>query len=131
MPRDWKVCLAVLCSIAVAAVLMSIEEKPAQARTKYLKPFLANYKNIEKEAKKAKCNVCHYGKKRKNCNDYGEAMKKNFAKNKRKKNEKNAEIIKKVLKKTEKIKSSVKGKTFGDLIKDGKLPGKAPKQKKE
>ncbi len=112
----------------MAVVLMNLHEKRVQARSKYLKQFVLSYKNLEKQAKKAKCNVCHYGKKKKNRNDYGETLRKIFAKNKKKKNEKDAKIIKEVLKKAAKKKSSVKGKTFGDLIKEGKLPGTAPKK---
>ncbi|MCH7988036.1 MAG: hypothetical protein IID46_02675 [Planctomycetes bacterium] len=128
MLKSWKVRAAILCSFALIVVLMNLGENRVQARTQYLKQFIASNKNLEKQAKKTKCNVCHYGKKRKDRNDYGKALAKEFAKNKKKKNEKDVEKIKEVFKKAAKKKSSVKGKTFGDLIKDGKLPGTAPKK---
>lgn len=128
MLKSWKVRAAILCSFALAVVLMNLGEDRVQARPLYLKQFIVSNKNLEKQAKKAKCNVCHYGKKKKNRNDFGQALAKEFAKNKKKKNEKDVKIIKEVFKKAAKKKSSVKGKTFGDLIKDGKLPGTAPKE---
>ena len=128
MLKNWKVSAAVLCSFALVVVLMNRGENRAQARPLYLKHFITNHKNLTKQAKKTKCNVCHYGKKKKNHNDYGKALKKEFAKNKKKKNVKDVKIIKAVMKKVAKKKSSVKGKTFGDLIKAGKLPGTAPKK---
>ena len=119
MLRSWKVRTAILSSFALALVLMNLGEKRVQARPLYLKQFIAANKKLEKQAKKVKCNVCHYGKKKKDRNDYGLALSKIFAKNKKKKNEKDKEIINEVLKKVLKKKSSVKDKTFGDLIKDG------------
>jgi hypothetical protein len=131
MLKSWKVQTAILCSFALAVVLANLGENRVQARPQYLKQFIAGNKKLEKEAKKVKCNVCHYGKKKKNRNDYGQAMAKLFAKNKKKKNEKDVKLIKEVLKKVAKKKSSEKGKTFGDLIKEGKLPGTAPKKEEE
>ena len=131
MLKSWKVSAAVLCSFALAVVLMNLGESRVQARPLYLKHFILSNKNLEKQAKKTKCNVCHYGKKKKNRNDYGQALAKEFAKNKKKKNEKDVKIIKEVFKKAAKKKSSVKGKTFGALIKEGKLPGTAPKKDKK
>ena len=128
MLKSWKVRTAILCSFTLVVVLMNLGENRAQARPLYLKQFIAGNKKLEKQAKKLKCNVCHYGKKKKNRNDYGTALAKEFAKNKKKKNEKDVAIIKEVFKKVLKKKSKVKGKTFGDLIKDGKLPGTAPKK---
>jgi len=128
MLKSWKVRIAILCSFALIVVLMNLGENRAQARLQYWKQFIASNKNLEKQAKKTKCNVCHYGKSKKKRNDYGQALAKEFAKNKKKKNEKDVEKIKAVFKKVAKKKSSVKGKTFGDLIKEGKLPGTAPKK---
>ena len=93
------------------------------ARPDYLKEFKANYPKLAEQAETTKCNICHYGDKKTNRNDYGKAFAKNFGDMK---NVKDAEKIKEVLKKTEKEKSSVEGKTFGDLLEDGKLPGKNP-----
>jgi hypothetical protein len=105
-------------TVAVAMILASQDQ--AEARPKYLKGFATSYKSVAPLAKKAKCGVCHYGKSKKNRNDYGKAMMKNV-----KKNEKGAEAITAAIKKTEAAKNA-KGVTFGSLIKAGKLPGTAP-----
>ena len=131
MLKSWKVRTAILCSFALVVVLMNLGENRVQARPLYQKQFPLVYKNLKKQAKKAKCNICHYGKKKKDRNDYGTALAKEFAKGKKKKNEKDVKRIKEVFKKVLKQKSKVKGKTFGDLIKDGKLPGTAPKEEKK
>lgn len=114
---------AILCGFALALVAMSADSNRAEARSGYLKGFKGLYKNLEKQVGEKKCNVCHFGKKKKNRNDYGKALSKIV-----KKNEKDKKKIKEALKKVEKEKSSVKDKTFGDLIKDGKLPGTDPKK---
>ena len=83
------------------------------------------------DAQKSKCSVCHYGKTKKNRNDYSKALsmflKKADYKTKRVKLE--PDLVDKELteafEKVEKMKS-VGGETFGALIKAGKLPGTAP-----
>ena len=79
--------------------------------------------------KEAKCNVCHYGKSKKNRNDFGQALNKHMNEEtyKSMKSDKEAlgkkveEVLKTVLK--EKSKS---GKTFGELIDSGSLPAENP-----
>eukprot|EP00913_Durusdinium_trenchii_P008943 g8409.t1 len=95
------------------------DELMRKARPKYFSAFAKKYPNVS-EAKKTKCNVCHFGKKKKNRNDYGKALMKNISKN-----EKDAAKITAALEKTESAKNA-KGETFGSLLKAGKLPGTAP-----
>lgn len=127
-----KVGILTLCGV-VAAMLVGLAGT-ADARPNYKKAHDAKYKDspIAEALAEAKCNVCHYGKKKADRNDYGEALVKiglteeNF---KAKKDQKEAfekeieEALEKVLK--EKSKS---GETFGDLIKAGKLPGTSPEE---
>ncbi|GAB4142096.1 MAG: hypothetical protein Tsb009_12190 [Planctomycetaceae bacterium] len=107
--------------IALAGFMLINSQDEAQARPKYLKGFTSKYSNVADQAKKAKCGVCHFGRSKKNRNDYGKALMKNI-----KKNEKDAKAIDTALGKTEAAKNA-KGVTFGSLIKAGKLPGTNPK----
>jgi hypothetical protein len=110
------------CCLMTAGLFLSISANQAEARPNYFKKaFLKVYTN-HAEAKKAKCNTCHFGKKKKNMNDYGVAIKKALGKKK----VKDVDVIKAALKKVEPEKSKIDGKTFGELLKDGKLPGTAP-----
>ena len=111
--------------MAVAGVVFMSNLKSVEARPKYFTVFKKQYPKVT-EAKKVKCSVCHFGKKKKNRNDYGKTLEKLVGK----KNQKNNKKIKDAFKKAESVKSSTEGKTFGDLLKDGKLPGKAPKSDK-
>ena len=127
-----KVGLLTLCGL-VAAMLVGFAGT-ADARPDYKKVHDAKYKgsDIEEGLKEAKCNACHYGKKKANRNDYGKALIKagltedNY---KAKKADKEAfakeigEVLEKVLK--EKAEG---GDTFGDRIKAGKLPGTNPEE---
>jgi len=113
--------LGCLVAAALAAAVFVSGPDDADARPQYLKAFAVKYKNLTSQAKKQKCNVCHYGKKKKNRNDYGEALMKHVGK----KNQKDPKKIDEALEKAAKEKKS-KDKTFGDLIKAGKLPGTAP-----
>lgn len=113
----WMVCAAV-----VAALVFGMAAPTAHARPKYLMAFKEAYPKLASEADTTKCNVCHFGTEKKNRNDYGMAVGEGLGA----KNVMEADKIKEGLTKAEKGKSSVEGKTFGDLIKDGKLPGKAP-----
>lgn len=111
--------VAVLGAVVAAAMLFAGEDR-AQARPKYLGAFTKKYDKVAAQAKKVKCGVCHFGKSKKNRNDYGKALMKNV-----KKNEKKVDKINAALEKTESAKNA-KGETFGSLIKAGKLPGTNP-----
>ena len=118
----------------VAAAFIVMQAQPVSARPQYKKQFDAAYKDskIAAAAKEAKCNVCHYGKSKKNRNDYGKALSK-LGLTKDSYNEiksDKAALAKKVdgaLKAVLKVKSSG-GETFGALIEAGKLPGTAPEE---
>ncbi|MGC1272569.1 MAG: hypothetical protein WBC44_02590 [Planctomycetaceae bacterium] len=117
--------LVVACSLALGLVSFVAAPQQADARPQYLKAFAGKYKNLEDQAKEAKCTICHYGKSKKNNNDYGDALKKHFGEEK---NVKDAAVIDKGFAGIEKEKSKVESKTFGDLIKDNKLPGTNPEE---
>lgn len=75
------------------------------------------------EVEKAKCNVCHVGKSKKDRNAYGEALAKLLDK---KEDKDNKEKIRQALETVAAQPSAGAGSpTFGDLIKEGKLPGGA------
>ena len=76
---------------------------------------------------KAKCNICHVGKVKKNRNRYGKALAELLS---RKTDTENKEKIQAALKKVPALHSDPKDEkspTFGELIKTGKLPGEEPK----
>lgn len=110
-----------LAGLLLFSVSLCAGPQPALARPKYLKAFATKYKNLLAQAKKQKCNVCHYGKTKKNRNDFGQALMKHVGKN-----EKDTQKIDAALSATEKDNKPGSEKTFGDLIKAGKLPGTNP-----
>ena len=107
----------------VAGLVLGTANDDAKARPKYIKAFTTKYPALTPQVKRAKCNVCHAGKKKKNRNDYGKALKRN-----RGGLPIDPAVINRMLTKTEGAKNK-KGQTFGSLIKAGKLPGTAPKPK--
>ncbi len=119
--------LLTLGGVMVLAIAFVATDE-AEARPQYQKSFLAKYTNV-KQAKKAKCNVCHRkkkaGEKGKPRNDYGAALAKNLPA----KNCKVAAKIVEALTKTEKVKvAKDKKETFGDRLKAGKLPATPAKK---
>lgn len=127
----------VACLI-VAGVAFSLTSS-ASAVAPFSKQFVKTYVDDNKEVsedfaeavKKAKCNVCHYGKSKKNRNDYGKALaelldKNDFKSSAIKADPKGAE--KKIVEAFEKVakEKNADGVTFGELIAKGKLPGTAP-----
>jgi cytochrome c2 len=105
--------------MAAVVILLSAVANRAEARPMYLKAFAGKYDALKAEATKQKCNVCHFGKTKKNRNDFGSALMKHTGKN-----QKSMKDIEAALVKTESEKNA-KGVTFGSLIKAGKLPGAA------
>jgi predicted Ser/Thr protein kinase len=101
--------------------------RPAYA----IKQFADEFKDVyvkegsplSAEVEKAKCNVCHVGKSKKDHNAYGKALAERLDK---KEDKENKEKIRKALEEVEAL-SSDPGKpdapTFGQLIAAGKLPG--------
>ena len=109
-----------ILALVAAALMLGISSASAHARPNYLPEFKAAYAEV-KEADVVKCGVCHIGKPTaKTWNDYGTAFGKSLGKKKANKQETQA-----ALKKVESQPSAIEGKTFGDLLKEGKLPGKA------
>ena len=124
----------VILSIALVATFFSaVHPNTASARPDYFKTFQEHYKesSILEDAKKAKCNTCHYGKSKKNRNDYGKALSEHLTKKQyqelRKDKAALADKVDEALKEAEKAKS-VSGELFGKLIEGGQLPGTAPEE---
>lgn len=114
---------AVMIGVAVAVAFSS---SPAFAIKQFADAFKETYVKegspLAAEVEKAKCNVCHVGKNKKDRNAYGNALAELLDK---KEDKDNKEKILKALE-TVAAQSSDPAKadapTFGDLIKQGKLP---------
>ena len=114
-----------------ALLLLSLGVNASFGRPDYRKQIEATYKTskIAGAIKEANCNVCHYGKTKKNRNDYGTALSKiltedNYKQMKKDPEELNKKIVDAL--KTVSKEKSVTGKTFGEMIDGGQLPGTAP-----
>ncbi|MCA9208616.1 MAG: hypothetical protein KDA55_09690 [Planctomycetales bacterium] len=85
---------------------------------------------LKSAAAETKCNVCHYGKSKKNRNDFGKALSKHITKGKASdlKKEDPAAAKAAIAEALEKALAEKKegDKTFGDVLKAGMLPGTAP-----
>jgi len=125
----------------VALIFIGFSVPKADALPAFSKAWQAKYVKTNKNkkfaavAKKAKCNVCHFGRSKKNRNDYGRALSKagltkKVHKKLKKDKPKLSKIILTAFEKVAKTKNAEK-KTFGSLIKAGMLPGKTPKKKKK
>ncbi len=123
-----KIALILIVSVVTTCGLA----QPAQALKQFGEEFLKYYK-IDKKSEvktdfaktviKAKCWVCHQGKKKKHNNPYGQELAKLLDK---KKDKKDTKKIIEALEKVAKIHTDPKDKkspTYGDLIKADKLPG--------
>jgi len=116
----------------LSAFVVSGLAQPAQAIKQFSAQWMKLYnvdKNSEtksdlaKGALKAKCYVCHQGKKKKNRNSYGAELSKLLDK---KKDKKKPHKIIEALEKVAKLHTDAKDKkspTYGELIQAGKLPG--------
>ena len=109
------------CGLILAGAILVAGLQSADARLQYYKAFQKKYPQV-KAAKKARCNVCHMGKKKKPRNPYGKVLEKLVPK----KNCKDAKSIDAFFTKAEKMKIKKKDeKTIGQLLKEGKLPYKS------
>ena len=122
-----------LLALAAAVGLVSLTNS-ADARPQYRDGLYAKYE-VDKTDKehflvKDACNSCHFGKSKKNRNDFGKALikggltKDNFNKLKKDKpalSKHVKEVLEKVLKE-----KNADGEVYGDRIKDEKKPGTAP-----
>ncbi len=122
----------VVLMLIVSCLVMGYFAHPTQAIKPFAKEFNKLYQ-VDKESEtktdfakavlKAKCYVCHQGKKKKHRNRYGEELSKLLDKKKDKKEPKKIiEALEKVAKLHIDPKNE-KSLTYGDLIKAGKLPG--------
>jgi hypothetical protein len=110
------------------AFAFGLTPNSAKAIKPFLDEFKAKYvkedgdagdKEFAAAVTKAGCNVCHFGKEKKNRNDYGKALDKLLDK---KTDAKDKAKIQKALDTVAEEKSAA-GPTFGELIKEHKLPG--------
>ena len=121
--------------LALLVVLASscLDESFALAVVQYHKEFVKVYVDpdatVETELsklvkdRKIRCLICHQGKKKKNCNKYGEHFRELLD---RKKDAKNSEKIVAALRKVEQRRIDPDDKerrTYGELLAAGKLPG--------
>lgn len=113
------------------AVLVLAGASPAWAIPPFKKAFDEKYgsnEGVKKASDELKCNLCHYGKSKKNLNDYGKSLHKLLEKNNFKEERLKAEPEKvkaefeAAFTKTEGEKSK-SGETFGERLKAGKAPG--------
>ncbi|MFM8633595.1 MAG: hypothetical protein ACKOEX_02100 [Planctomycetia bacterium] len=112
---------------AMVAIVAGVSSSPAYAIKQFDEAFKELYVKegspLAAEVEKAKCNVCHVGKNKKDRNAYGTALVELLDK---KEDKDNKEKIRKALETVAAMPSDPKdagSPTFGDLIKDGKLPG--------
>ena len=116
-----KLRCAVMAGVMFGGLAMLHTLDRPYARPQYLKAFSKKYPGMVVKAKATRCGVCHFGKRKKNRNDYGKAFAKHLVGA-----PKAPAVINAALRKTEKDKNA-KGQTFGSLIEAGKLPGSKPK----
>jgi hypothetical protein len=117
----------------IALVFNMMVTRTASARPEYKTQMDEITKNTKFAdlMKEQKCNVCHYGKTKKNRNDFGQALNKTMSDEvykKLKAEEDKEKLTKKI---NEALKAAMKeksksGKTFGELIEAGELPAKNP-----
>ena len=128
-PRSRRL-VTVLAGLAVA-VVATTAARPAFAIKQFFDEFKELYVNAEgSDSEKAlaeavataKCNVCHFGKSKKNRNAYGEALDALLDK---KEDKKNVEKIRESLEKVAAMEGP-DGKTYGARMKAGMLPADAP-----
>lgn len=125
-----KVGILTLCGL-VAAMLLGLAGS-ADARPNYPKVLdkVEGFKKIESEAAEAKCNVCHYGKTKKNRNDFGKALiKGGLKKDAYDEVQKDLDKLGKLLNDhVDKLLKSEDGKAFKERIEAGKLPAENPEE---
>jgi len=106
-------------AVMMAVGFIALSARPAYAVKQFYDEFKEVYGNLDASAvAKAKCNICHEGKSKKDKNAYGKELDKLLD---RKKDAKNPEKIREALEKVAGMKSP-SGKTWGEILKSGKLP---------
>lgn len=133
-----RICLALLCSVAVLAFSSNVQALPPFKKAfseKYVKT--SDNADFQAAAKKASCNACHVKGEKKNVqNNYGTALNKliegdakdriaaagkNGADAKKAETAKIMKELEAAFKKVEAMKSA-SGKTYGEILKSGNLP---------
>jgi hypothetical protein len=132
-----KKLVAYLIVAGVVFAMTSSASAVAPFHKQFAKTYVEDNKEVSKEfaeaVKAAKCNLCHYGKSKKNRNEYGKELgkllkKDDFKTSAVKADPKGAEkAIVEAFEKVAKLKNA-DGVTFGDLIKEGKLPAVNPEE---
>jgi hypothetical protein len=128
MKRLLVVCLGSVAALAVGSAL----SLPAKADKAFRDEFIAVYvkadssdakdKDFAEACDKAKCNICHVGKKKSDRNAYGTELAKLLD---REKDAENKQKIRSALNKVADMKADPKdavSPTFGERIRSGKLP---------
>ena len=119
---------------AVAIIMLSADRTDARPQYKsyFEKGVVAKSKNADfvTAAKEKKCNVCHFGTKKSDRNDFGKALAKYTTKAGYLEKKADATVLRKYfdegLKKVLEIKNP-EGEKYGDRINAGKLPGSIEK----
>ena len=124
--------------IVVAGIFVCLASSPAlaikQFQDEWFELYLADNENkefAEMARSKAKCYICHQGKKKSNHNPYGIHLVELLDK---KKDKKDVEKIVKALKEVGELHSDPKddsSPTYAELIAQGKLPGGSLEEAKE
>jgi predicted ATP-dependent protease len=123
--------------LVLGFVVLGLNIPTAQAVPEFKKKFDAKYveasadEKFKTAAEEAKCNVCHYGKSKKNRNDYGLALSELLKKDDYKADRIKAQpeqVEKEIYEAFEKIEAvkSTNGQSYGERIKSGELPGINP-----
>jgi len=106
-------------AVMMAVGFVTLSARPAFAVKQFYDEFKEVYGNLDASmVAKAKCNICHEGKSKKDKNAYGKELDKLLD---RKKDAKNPEKIREALEKVAGMKSP-SGKTWGEILTAGKLP---------
>ena len=119
---------------AVAIIMLSADRTDARPQYKsyFEKGVVAKSKNADfvTAAKEKKCNVCHFGTKKSDRNDFGKALAKYTTKAGYLEKKADATVLRKYfdegLKKVLEIKNP-EGEKYGERINAGKLPGSIEK----
>lgn len=106
-----------LVSIVAILVSVGLTLPEAAAQKQYKEAFEKAYPALAAQIKEADCNICHYGKSKRNLNDYGKAMGEALGAKKVKDEDKIAEALKKAGEAKD-----ADGKTFASVIEGGALP---------
>ena len=121
--------LVVVCLLALVFNVLTSQQVSARPEYKGRLEEATKKSKAADAIKEQKCNVCHYGKSKKNRNDFGKAVNKGITEENYKELKGDEEKLEKCIDAA--ISGALKekgadGKTFGDLIEAGQLPAKNP-----